>query len=77
MHIVRLVLITLICWSLVWFLCREIRSGVRSGEIAYTRYRWLCRRNSNPVGFWLLVLLFACFASLASYSWWYAVTQSL
>ena len=75
MHNLRLALVTLICWSLIWILCREISAGLRSGKIAYGRNRQLCHRTKNPVSFWFLVTLFVGFAGTAMYAWWCAVVQ--
>ena len=75
MHLLRLVLITLICWALAGFLLYQIFAGLKSGKIAHSATNQWCSRSKNAVGFWSLVLLFLGFASLALYAWWQAVAR--
>lgn len=58
-EIVRLVVVTAVAGWLVWFLGATVIQGIRTGAIRHTDSIRACRRGTNPVGFWALVLLFS------------------
>ena len=76
MHALRLLLVTLVCLGLAYFLTREIVAGLKSGKIAYSRKRRFCHRAQNPIGFWLLVGLFSGIIVMSLAAWFKVVWSS-
>ena len=69
MALLRLGLITVICFGLTYSLGREIVLGITTGKIAYSKLRLQCHRTSNPAGFWSLVALFSLLALAFLLAW--------
>jgi hypothetical protein len=48
--------------------------GLKSGQMVYGKNRLRCKRTTNHLGFWLLVVLFLSLTFAVVYGWWYAIT---
>jgi hypothetical protein len=75
MQILRVLVITLVSLGLASLLLCEVVVGLRSGKIAFGRYRQTCTRSKNPFGYWFLAFNLVCFAAIAIYVWWAVVVQ--
>jgi len=65
----RQLILTVLCLGLASYMVRVILSGLRSGRIAHSDSSSYCERVRNPVGYWLLIILFTVLAVLAIYAW--------
>ena len=69
MQIIRMVIVTIICCWLVYLLCRNVISGLRTGSIHYTDSSSCYHRKNNCVAYWSLVTLFLIMIVGVIYSW--------
>ena len=69
MHIIRMVLVTIVCGWLVALLCKNVISGLRTGRIHHTNSSSYYYRKNNFIAYWSLVLLFLVMIIGVTYSW--------
>jgi len=77
MEILRIVLVSVTGGWFCWFLGNTIIDGIRTGAIRHTDSTSMCRRKTNPVGFWALVVLFTAFVALVAWKCGSAVVDSV
>lgn len=69
MHMLRLVLVSLVCGGLILLLGWMVLRGLRSGRIAHSdSTSWVARRD-NPLRFWVLVILFSALMLVSAGVW--------
>ena len=76
MHIIRMILVTIVCGWLVALLCRNVISGLRTGRIHHTNSSSYYYRKNNSIAYWSLVILFLAMIIGASYSWFLAFYET-
>ena len=69
MLLIRLLMLTLLFGTPVYWLGRILWQGLRTGKIRHTDSRRYCSRQQNPLGYWALVLLFAALCWLCLYGY--------
>ena len=76
LHITRQLVVTAICGGFSFYMSWLVYRGIKTGIMDYLRLpRRHCRRDKNPMGFWMLAALYSVFALLAVYRWWSAVLE--
>jgi hypothetical protein len=73
MAILRVITITMLAGALLWFLLSTIFWGLRTGRIHYLDSTSTCDRDSRPLLFWFLVLVFAALSVFVASAWWQLV----
>jgi hypothetical protein len=76
MDVLRVAFATVWLLGLAVFLGRQVVLGLKTGKIAYSRPRRYCHRSANPVGFWLLMLLFGAVALGLFLAWLHVLFPS-
>lgn len=64
MEILRLAVVSIVFGGLAIFLGKVVILGLLSGRIAHSDSESFVDRSTNPVGFWLLVVLFSSFIAM-------------
>ncbi len=77
LQILRIIFMTAVVGWLSWFLGKTVIVGIRTGTIRHTDSTRVCRRSSNPIGYWFLVVLFSAFVAMLTGVWWWAVGDAL
>jgi hypothetical protein len=62
MSIIRLIVACVVCGGLAFYLGHVIIYGLKTGQVRHTDSSGACRKSHNPVGYWLLILLFSLIA---------------
>jgi len=75
MLLIRLLMLTLLFGTPVYWLGRILWQGLRTGKIRHTDSRRYCSRQQNPLGYWALVLLFATLCWLCLYGYWLLISR--
>ena len=57
------------CLSFSIFLGRVVFTGLASGQVRHTDSSAFCDKNTNPLGYWALILLFPAMALLSVAIW--------
>jgi lipid-A-disaccharide synthase-like uncharacterized protein len=73
MESLRIIVSTLVAAGLLWLLLGTILGGLRTGRIHYLDSTSTCDRNSRPLLFWFLVLVFAALSVFIAAAWWQSV----
>jgi hypothetical protein len=68
MDILRIILVTLICWVFIFILGKNVFVGLKTGIIEGA-FRSEYKRNKNPINFWALMLLYSASVALFIYAW--------
>ena len=76
-QIIRLVLVTAIAAWLTWWLGKNIIEGIKNGAIRHTDSIKLCKRETNPLGFWGLIILFSGFVITIIRVWAMALADTI
>jgi len=75
-QIFRLVLVTAIAAWLTWWLGLTVITGIKNGAIRHTYSDRLCKRETKPLGFWGLVILFSGFVITIISAWAIALADT-
>ena len=70
MQILRLIIVSLVCGGLVWFLSANLISGLRTGKIGHTDSSQICDWRKQPVYFVFLSMLNLAFIAVLLAGWW-------
>jgi hypothetical protein len=73
MPALRILTATLFALGLLWLLLSTIFQGLRTGRIRYVDSITTCDRESRPLFFWFLVMVFAVFSVIIAAVWWQSV----
>lgn len=58
----RLLLVSVVCLGLALYLGRVVVSGLGSGTVRHSDSTSVCRKKTNPVGYWALITFFSLVA---------------
>ena len=77
MTVVRLVLISMVCWGFTIYLGREVLLGIKSGIIRHTDSHKTFNRIKEPIKYWIVIFLFTGLVFLALYGWGLSLFQAI
>jgi hypothetical protein len=69
MQILRLLLVSLVCGTMLWLLLNTLWNGLRTGKMRWRDSTSFCDRNKQPLFYWFLVFIFAGFSILILATW--------
>jgi lipid-A-disaccharide synthase-like uncharacterized protein len=70
---VRILAVTLIFWSLVFYVGRTLYLGLKSGKMGHSDSSRYASRKTNPVGFWALAILFTSMIGMFVMAWLHSI----
>ena len=70
MPALRILIASLFALGLLWLLLSTIVQGLRTGRIRYMDSITTCDRESRPLFFWFLVMVFTAFSVIVAAVWW-------
>jgi hypothetical protein len=68
---IRLLIVTVFMGGLAYWLLHTVIQGARTGRVRHTDSVKSCSKTENPLGYWLLMALFAGMAGIAISVWVY------
>lgn len=77
MQVIRIIVVTGVAGWLCWFLGKTVVDGIKSGAIHHTDSTKVCRRKTNPAGFWALVVLFSGFVGVIAWGWAFVMVDAI
>ena len=77
MNLPRILAATILCLGLGLYLTRVVLRGLISGEVRHTDSSRVCRKLSNPLGYWALIVLFSLSAAGLISVWAKVVYESI
>lgn len=69
MAILRIVLVSIICWGMVFYLGREVLAGWKRGMVRHTDSVQVYARQKQPLKYWLIMLFFSAIVLLSIVVW--------
>ena len=76
-QLIRIIVATVVAAGLAWFLGKTVIDGIRTGAIRHTNSTTRCQRQKNPIGFWILVVMFSGMSVIFASVWIWAIMDAI